>query len=143
MTPRFLKFIPFIFKWEGEVYENDPGDPGGATKFGIDQRSHPGVDIKAITKQRATEIYFSEWQQSQAETLPAGLGECYFNACVNCGKSRANKLFSDPAHPHTAAGFLDSQEDFYRRLVTAKPALKKFLKGWLNRTAELRRLVMA
>jgi hypothetical protein len=38
-----------------------------------------------------------------------------------------------------ASVFLDGQEAFYRRLVERRPRLKKFLKGWLNRTGDLRR----
>ena len=142
MTSRFLNFIPFIFKWEGEYYENVSGDPGGPTHFGIDSASHPGVNVRTLTKQDATEIYFQEWIRNQCEALPQGLGEVYFNACVNCGPGRANRILHDPAYSHTATGFLDGQEAFYRRLVAARPALTKFLKGWLNRTTDLRKFLV-
>jgi lysozyme family protein len=140
MTPRFLKFIPFIFKWEGG-YDNDPDDPGGETKYGIDKRSHPGVDIKSLTKDQATGIYWEEWQRDGCEDLPGKLGEVFFNACVNCGIGRANKLMTSMRSPGDAAAFLNGQEDFYRRLVAARPALRKYLRGWLNRTADLRKFV--
>ena len=29
------KFVPFIFKWEGTSFVNDPNDRGGATKMGV------------------------------------------------------------------------------------------------------------
>ena len=168
MTERFLNFLPFIFKWEcvldrrgNVIVENDPADPGGETKYGIDKRSHPKVDVKNLTREGATEIYWREyWVKNNCETFPAGLGECYFNACVNCGSGRAAKIQHDPAYPHTAAGFLAAQEDFYRRLVAARiesrkahagevewlkeyPDLSKFLPGWLNRTADLPHFVNA
>ena len=142
MTPRFLKFIPFIFKWEGEYYENVSGDPGGPTHYGIDSASHPGVNIRALTKSGATAIYFDEWQHNQCESLPEDLGEVYFNACVNCGTGRANKLINHCPN-HTASEFLDAQESFYRSLAAKRRDLRKFLKGWLNRTADLRRWVKA
>ena len=142
-SQRFAEFMPFIFKWEGG-YDNDPDDPGGETKFGIDKRSHPDVDIKALTREQATAIYWREyWVKFGCEWLAQPLGEVFFNACVNCGAGRARALLNDPASPHTADGFLDSQEAFYRRLVSARPALRKFLKGWLNRTADLRRRIKA
>jgi len=139
MTQRFLRFIPFIFKWEGG-YENDPDDPGGETKFGIDKRSHPNVDIAHLTQEQATEIYWrGYWVRWGCEWLQEPVGEVFFNACVNCGPSRARAILDASPVPHTAAGFLDGQEAFYRRLAAARPGLGKFLKGWLNRTADLRR----
>ena len=44
-SPRFLAAIAFVLKWEtvfdrqgNPIAEHDPDDPGGLTKFGIDQR---------------------------------------------------------------------------------------------------------
>jgi len=141
MTQRFLRFIPFVFQWEGG-YDNDPDDPGGETKFGIDKRSHPGVDIKSLTREQATEIYWREyWVKYGCEWHAEPLGEVFFNACVNCGEGRARKILQATPTPHTAAAFLAEQEAFYQRLAAARPALKKFLKGWLNRTADLGRRI--
>ena len=132
------------------ITEKDRNDSGNwrdgkliGTKFGIDAASHKGIDIAALTLETAKEIYWQEWQAARVEALPQGLGECYFNACVNCGAGRANKIFSDPARPHTANGFLDGQEDFYKRLAQAHPSKAEYLPGWLNRTADLRRFVAA
>ena len=134
---RFEAIIPFIFKWEGG-YDNDPDDPGGETKFGIDKRSHPHEDIKNLTKERATEIYReSYWNLFHCEQFPYPLGEVYFNACINCGRGRAVKFLAS----HDPAAFLNSQDAFYRRLAEFRPASKKYLKGWLNRTADLRKFL--
>src|SRR6266849_4451913 len=101
MTDRFLSFIKFVFEHEnvydkkGDViYEQDKSDPGGTTKYGIDQRSHPSVDIKNLTEDQAREIYFSEWTKNDCELLAAALGESHFDACVNCGAGRATKFFN-------------------------------------------------
>jgi len=143
MTQRFLEFIPFIFRWEGG-YENDPDDPGGETNFGIDKRSHPDVDIQHLTKEGAMEIYWREyWVKYGCEWHAEPLGEVFFNACVNCGVGRARAILAATPAPHTASAFLEEQAAFYRRLVTARPGLQKFLKGWLNRTEDLRRFVNA
>jgi len=140
MTKRFLDFIPFVLKWEGG-YDNDPDDPGGETKYGIDKRSHPSVDIRNLTRDGAIEIYWSDyWRKNGCESMASPLSEVFFNCCVNCGAGRARKLLELSG---TAAAFLDDQEAWYRRLVTARPVLRKFLRGWLNRTDDLRRVLLS
>lgn len=144
MTPRFNAFLPFVLKWEcswpddktGQL-SRDPDDPGGTTRWGIDAASHPGVDIVNLSYEGAVAIYFLEWSREQIETMPGKLGEAYFNACVNCGVSRAQKILA-LATPGTYSNFIDYQESFYTRLAAQRPALAKFLEGWLNRTADLR-----
>ena len=147
MSQRFRKIIPWLLKWETvfdkngkPIAEDDKDDPGGLTKFGIDKRSHPNEDIRSLTEERAKEIYWREyWQRNECGSMQDGLGECFFNACVNCGAGRAEKLaresVGDPSR------FLDAQEMFYKRLVSVNPKAKKYLRGWLNRTADLRRFL--
>ena len=140
MSPskRFLDFLPFIFEWEGG-YGNDPDDPGGETKYGIDKRSHPKENIRALTKDRAREIYWTDyWRDNGIDEIPFPLGEVQFNCNVNCGAGRTAKILA--AIPNkTAADFLDEQDAFYRRLANARPRSAKYLKGWLNRTTALRK----
>jgi hypothetical protein len=137
MTPRFLNpIIPWLFKWEGTKYTNDPDDPGGETRYGIDKRSHPKEDIKNMTAARASQIYWDEYYEKyRCGNLPEPMDWILFNACVNCGWGRASKLLIESKG--SPAGFLKAQADFYRRLAAARPKSKKFLKGWLNRTNDL------
>jgi len=154
--------MPFIFQWEGG-YDNDPDDPGGETKYGIDKRSHPKENIKALTKQRAQEIYFEEyWQKARCEDLPTGVGEVVMNIAVNCGHARAGKWLqlavgmtkesadgvigpktlqaTKERHQETDKFYLtkaliDRTELHYRGI--ARGSLAKFLRGWLNRNKAL------
>lgn len=156
MTPRFLAFMPFIFEWEGG-YDNDPDDPGGETNFGIDKRSHPNEDIKHLTKERASEIYWeSYWSKVRGDLLPPKVGEVAMNIAVNAGYGRSAKWLQEAVGavpdgvigPATiaAAGqhepdslarkLLDRTEAHYRSIADGK--LSKFLKGWLNRNNSLR-----
>lgn len=155
MTPRFLNFIGFILEWEGG-YDNDPSDPGGETNFGIDKRSHSGEDIKHLTKQRATEIYFeSYWTRCHCEDLPKNVGEVVMNIAVNAGPARAGKWLqravganidgdigqetvnaSNRAGSGVAVILLDDTEEHYRSIARGK--LAKYLHGWLNRNNSLR-----
>lgn len=137
MTERFFNFLPFIFKWEGESYEDVQGDPGGPTKYGIDQRSHPHVDIKSLTKLNATQIYYDEsWVPNSCEAMPRNLGECHMDACVNCGVSRAKTFLSQCNG--SAETYIALREAFYKRLAQSRKSLAKFLKGWLTRTEDLK-----
>lgn len=137
MSKEFRAFMPFLFQWEGESYENDPDDPGGATKYGIDQRSHPGIDIRALTKAQAVAIYWSEWLECHCDRMTHPFAEIYFNCAVNMGRGRAEQ-FCEEGHT-TPDAFLTRQENYYRFLASQGPKRAKFLKGWLNRTAALRR----
>lgn len=137
MTERFLAFMPFILEWEGETYENVAGDPGGPTKYGIDQRSHPNVNIRALTKEQATEIYWDEWNEDGCEEKGSPFAEVFFNCAVNMGLGRA-KQFDANVEGEDASGFLDQQEAYYKHLAESRPRFQKFLKGWLNRTRALR-----
>lgn len=159
---RFKKWFDWILKWEGTVFENDPDDPGGATKFGIDQRSHPKENIRALTKERAAEIYWDEyWTRCRAHEMPAKVGEVVANIAVNAGHGRASKwlqaatgqtqdgsigpktmqaaLLAD--HTQLAKALLDRTEVHYRSI--AKGSLAKFLRGWLNRNNDLRTFIKA
>lgn len=136
-SQRFLNIMPWLYKWEGKTFENDLQDPGGATKFGIDHRSHPDLNIKGLAESQATDIYWNEyWQKNRCESYAFPLGEVYFNACVNCGASQADKFLQRSNNLWTV--FLQEHEQFYRNLAESKPTLKKFLSGWLNRTHDLK-----
>lgn len=119
--------------------EHDADDPGGTTRYGIDKRSHPHEDIEHLTKDRAIEIYWSEWNEAGCDAMPAKFGEVYFNARVNCGAGRAEKL--RVAAKRSAARFVTEQGAFYNRLVAARPRSQKYLKGWTNRLNDLRRFL--
>lgn len=150
-SERFLKFLPFIYQWEcvfkkghwGDmnyvIMEDVDGDAGGKTKYGIDQRGQPHVDIKNLTEEEAREIYWNNyWQKYKCESYEDKLGECVMNCCVNAGYGRAKLILKDAK---TADEFIKEQENFYERLVQAKPKSKKFLRGWLNRTSDLRKFL--
>jgi lysozyme family protein len=98
---RFEDFLKgFTFKWEcvfdrqGRVIaEEDPDDPGGVTKYGIDKSGHPNLSaaqIRNLTEDQAVEIYFTgEWPASHAGQLPVPLGEISFDMTVLDGPGRA------------------------------------------------------
>jgi len=140
MTARFKNvIIPWLFDHEGREYENDPDDNGGATKYGIDQRSHPQVDIKNLTEEEATKIYWNEWVNDGCEHLPSPIDWLFFDACVNCGIGRASAFLKDSNRDPKK--FQDERIGFYNRLAQSKPRLGKFLKGWIARVEDLSKQV--
>jgi len=140
ISPRFREFIPFVLTHEGGKLENDPDDPGGTTKWGIDKRSHPDVDIPNLTEAGATQIYYnSYWLPNHCESLHHQLGEAHMDACVNCGGGRANRFLA-AAHGDVSK-YLNERDAFYHRLAAARPRSAKYLKGWLNRTRDLRQFL--
>lgn len=92
--------LDLMFGHEGG-YVNNPKDPGGATKYGITHKTlaaHRGAlsvtpaQVKALTKEEATEIYRrSYWSQSGGDLLPVGIDYMAFDYGVNSGPAQAIK----------------------------------------------------
>jgi lysozyme family protein len=100
---RFLACLQEVLRHEGG-YADHPGDPGGATNFGITIRtlaSWRGVSpwwslgkdaVKALTREEAGEIYRKRyWDAVGGDALPAGLDLAVFDFAVNSGPARAVK----------------------------------------------------
>lgn len=155
----FNNYFEWLIPWEGADYENDPSDPGGPTRYGIDQRSHPDVNIRALTKEKARAIYWDDyWLPATGQRLPVRTSWAVMDAAVNCGVVRAVKwlqsacgaavdgrlgpLTLDAAHDREdaalATAVLDQREAYYR-LLGQNPKRRKYLKGWLNRNNNLRK----
>lgn len=158
----FDTYIPWLFSWEGTDFENDPDDPGGATKYGIDQRSHPDVNIRSLTAEQAKAIYWEGyWLPSAGDKLPGRVAWAVTDCRVNCGP-RASKWLQqavgavqdgligpktiaavaqwETGQLNVAGRLLDFRESYYRDLGR-QDRFKKFLKGWLNRNDDLRRML--
>jgi len=167
-SPRFLKAVEFVIQHETEyarghygdmafaIAEHVSGDAGGLTKWGIDQRSHPDVNVAELTLDAATNIYYhAYWLPSHAEELPLGIGEVIFDVKVNggngikwlqevinnlgipCGidgifgpatKAAAQKVGTAALKP-----LCNRREQYFRAIVDAHPLQSKFLAGWLAR----------
>lgn len=118
--------LDLVLKLEGG-YVDDPDDRGGATNFGISQRSHPELDIKSLTKDQAIEIYRKKYWDANKLDWVASCNMCVPLFCfvVHAGPARAiialqsaiNKMLSvvqivtDVDHTHTPY-----QKDKYKKL---------------------------
>jgi lysozyme family protein len=148
----FCIVIPLLLDLEGG-YVNDPNDPGGATNFGISQRSYPSVQIANITPEDAAKIYFTDyWLAGNCDAIPFPLCAYHFDACVNQGLSEASKILQQtvgvaqdgvigPLTLQAVAALPRAQYYLYleNRLVHYKSlsGWATFGNGWTNRLLHL------
>ncbi len=160
---RFMFCVDFILRHETEYNadgsvrtEHDKHDPGGTTKYGIDQRSHPSVDVENLSEAEAKRIYFDdEWTDCRCVELNPPWDLAVFDAAVNVGSHRAILWLQEvvgteqDGHigPKTIAAvnaststefdrYLERRRHYYSAEVRTELRLR-FLKGWLNRVADL------
>lgn len=158
MTPKFLNAINFVLAHEGG-FVDDKLDPGGRTNFGISQRAYPNINISALTKDGAKEIYFRDWwtRYGYEKISPDPIAIKLLDMAVLMGHTpavgclqRAINVWLDG--PIDVDGVLGSQTvaaittidtiNLYRTFchfcATYYEALNKprFIKGWLRRSME-------
>lgn len=148
---QFDAIIDRVLSHEGG-YVNDPRDPGGETKFGIAKRSYPNLDIRALTREQAVEIYRRDfWQRVQGDKLPRAVAFQVLDAAVNHGAGNAVRWLQRAAGvaddgvigPISLAAvsradpadlvllFNAERLSFYTKLST----FDAFGRGWANRVA--------
>jgi lysozyme family protein len=150
------------------VTENVPGDAGGLTKFGLDQRSHPGVDIADLTRDQALAIYYDEdWKWRGIGLLPEKIAIALVDVRINGGfpirwlQIALNKISNlDPPltidgdlGPKTLSAvqacnqsavityFLRERDARFESIATGPRA--KFLAGWEQRDRDLEKFLAA
>lgn len=154
----FLTAVEGVLADEGGASSN-PADRGGLTRFGISARSNPGVNIAALTRDGAIEIYWREWwTRFGFDRLPAALAAKTFDLAVNIGAAHAIQciqralracgqpvaedgvigpgtvLAATRADADALMAAMRSEAAGYYRLVAANQTSgAEFLKGWLNR----------
>ena len=159
---KFDACVPYIFRMEGG-YSDDPGDPGGATNYGITLATLRAWDrdpdltpanVRAMTQRQAREIYRANyWNAMQCGALPPGLDLEVFDFGVNAGPSRAIKTLQSLVGvtedgfmgPVTLAAvrtrepfelierYTEARLEFYKSLRSES----EFLRGWERRVTEI------
>ncbi len=146
-------------------YSNDPDDPGGETKWGIDKASYPNVDIKNLTVEGAKAIYWRDWWSPLLDHgVPPKTLAKLFDVSVNIGKGPAYKFLQRaifttadgqlgpltqqaivnfplvvtlPADQFVRGCIRMQQYGYYEGLVAGNPRLKKYISGWLARASRM------
>ena len=159
MLKTFDEIIEQVLEHEGG-YVDDPTDSGGETKYGISKRAYPDEDIKALTVEKAKELYKRDyWDRFKVDRLPDRIRHIYFDMCVNMGGGRATKILQEACNSKNsykidvdggigkntikASANLEDfrlrayRVMFYAELVMKKPNQERFWVGWFRRSCEV------
>ena len=140
--------------------EHDPHDPGGTTRYGIDQETYPEVDIEHLTFEGATMLYYNHvWVPTRAKDLGDDTALALCDAVINCGQSRSVKWLQDCLNfqgdavdgnignqtvdaaqhqdDYTLAHALNQRRMTYYTTEVRASLRALYLKGWENRVADL------
>jgi lysozyme family protein len=137
-------------------FVDDPMDKGGATNFGLSQRSYPTLNIKELTKEEALAIYKRDFWKYD-DVLDQRIADKIFDMAFNMGHAAIfllQEIVLQVVRPdgiwgpvtEDAVNRMDPNalltayhaklEQHYRNIVLAKPEEMKFLDGWLWRAKQ-------
>ncbi|MFZ4858881.1 MAG: glycoside hydrolase family 108 protein [Desulfuromonadaceae bacterium] len=148
----FDKAILSVLRHEGG-YVNHPSDPGGETNFGICKRSYPKLDIKALTKEEAIEIYRTDYWRYAYDKMPYRIAAKIFDIAVNMGYTPAHKILQRAVGavddgivgPRTLEltngmdeqtvldNISEEQKKYYQAIIKRRPESAVFMAGWTKR----------
>ena len=134
-------------------YVNNPQDPGGETNWGISKRSYPSLNIKALSRNDAKQIYKADfWDRVNGDLLPSAVIFGLFDFAVNSGPETAVRYLqravgvADDGHwgPISQAAAVASDPNDLIMLLTAErmefqAKLSNWPnagRGWTNRNAQ-------
>lgn len=114
---------------EGEALVQD--NNGAATKFGINKKANPDIDVANLTRDEAKRVYKERyWDPLGADDLPPALASSAFDAAVNQGLGRAKRWLEE------SGGDLDKFNELRREAYRAHPEYAKYGKVWERRIVE-------
>lgn len=132
-------------------------------------KGFPPRSVASITEQEIVQIYHEEfWMKFKCGYLPTPLSIAVFDFCVNAGGNGAKRLQrvlgmkgnaidgiignatlkavrdfanSDARTLDLVKAYQRGRKAYYYNIVTKKPSLVRFIKGWLRRVDELSELI--
>lgn len=136
---KFFTSLRFVLDHEG-CYSCNPKDPGGETKWGISKQYHPELDIKNLTPQQATEIYYNEyWLPAKCPDLSYPICVVVFDTAVNMGVTTALSYLKRTGN--NVNEYITTRRQGYVERVKKDPVKQRFLAGWLNRLSDLQKYI--
>lgn len=93
----FDRCLSVVLGHEGQdTITDDPRDPGGLTRWGISAASHPGVDIRNLTREGAADIYRRDyWAPLHCDEMPLAVALGVFDTGVNMGTKAAARMLQE------------------------------------------------
>lgn len=97
----FALVHPFVMKWEGDRYTDNPRDNGGATKYGITQRTLTGwlgrkaskAEVRNLTRETADKIFKANYfDRVKCEQMSPRIAAVVYNGAVLHGVSRTGRF---------------------------------------------------
>ena len=153
MADNFKAALAYVYDDEG-IFSDDPGDRGGATKYGIthidfdrwrDFIKEPRAGVHSLTREEAALIYETfYWQELGCNALPHGLDYCAFDLGVNSGVARSHRYLaeSNGTPAERIIQICDRRAKFLTALAE-KPSQLKFKRGWLRRVKNVKARALA
>lgn len=124
----FQNSLVLIFGHEGK-FSNHPDDPGGATNFGVTQKTFnfwrryegkPIESVRNITIFEASRLYKKQyWDAVRGDMLPIGLDHVIFDYAVNSGPVKAIKELQK-ALQITSDGVIGAETELNIRELSGK-----------------------
>lgn len=113
-----------------------PDDAGaGPTRYGINSKANPGVDVANLTPEAATAIYKAKyWDAIDADKLSPGAQAVAFDAAVNQGVGYAKQIIEQSGGDPTA--MIALRRARYAQTATL-PNKGAFLQQWNSRLDQL------
>lgn len=155
MADLFEECLSIVLGHEGgDTITDNPDDPGGLTRWGIAQHSHPTVDVRNLTRELAAEIYKNQyWRVLHCDDMPRSIALMLFDSGVNQGPKQAAKMLqravgSNPdgiIGPRTlAAVWRLNRHEAIKRFTVERiqhyqglGGFRTFGRGWLNRAIDV------
>ena len=136
----FDEIIEQVLEHEGG-YVDDPADKGGATNFGVIQRTYQNYidkygdghevtkdEMKEMDEEAAIDCYFKMfWEPSRASKLPEEVREVYFDMVVNHGQGNAVKILQQAINnKRKPANYIDVDGGIGPNTIGASKGLKEW-----------------
>lgn len=144
----FQKALNFLYPSEGG-FSNNKHDKGGPTNMGVTQATYnaycrkynlPSKNVKYITKNEATKVYYKEyWQASGADKIAntdPKMAIAVFDTAVLHGPATAQNYYKKSSGDLNK--FLDIRRQSYDKIIAKDPNQKEFYNGWNNRVSNLK-----
>jgi hypothetical protein len=127
-------FQSFVVPHEGSAYVVDSN--GAGVKYGFNEKSFPGVNVKGLTLQGATDLFVrSKWRESGAERLAPALAAVHMDTFF-LNEKKAKQILRDSGG--NVDRYIELRSQFLDGLVRSNPGkYGRYEKAWRNRTHDL------